>query len=84
MQQQFLEIQTVFHCRTSYKNTEGKHPIILRLSFQGHRKDIFTGVYCSKAAWDKGAQRVKNAVKGAPQANQRLERWLFECDKLNL
>lgn len=53
MQQQFLEIQAAFICRTTFKNKDGRHPIILRLRFQGDRKDIFTGVYCGKTAWDK-------------------------------
>lgn len=81
MQQQFLEIQAAFICRTTFKNKDGRHPIILRLRFQGDRKDIFIGVYCGKTAWDKVGQRVKSGVKEAPQANQRLERWLFDCNE---
>lgn len=81
MQQQFLEIQAAFLCRTTFKNKDGKHPVILRLRFQADRKDIFTGVYCTKTAWDKTAQRIKPGAKDAPQANQRLERWLIECNE---
>ncbi len=79
--QQFLEIECVFHCRTSYQNKEGKHPIILRISLRENRKDLFTGVYSKKSSWDKNAQRIKSNAEGAAALNQKLERLLFECNE---
>ncbi len=81
MQQQFLEMECVFHCRTSYKNKEGKNPIILRITLRDNRKDLFTGIYCKKSSWDNAVQRIKNNFEDAAALNQKLERLLFECNE---
>ena len=66
-----LDVRFSFLCRATYQNDEGKNPIILRIIFHGNRRDIFTGLYCSKLNWDSKQNKVLG--KDAKGLNQNLD-----------
>jgi site-specific recombinase XerD len=71
--QQLLDFRLSFICRTGHLNAKGKNPIILRVTYNGDRRDIFTGLYCFKKNWNGGEGRVLNTEKDAASINQNLE-----------
>src|ERR1700730_7346003 len=71
--QQMLDFRLSFICRSSHQNQKGKNPIILRVTFNGDRRDIFTGLYCFKKDWGFGESRVLKSEKDASAINQNLE-----------
>lgn len=72
--QQPLDIRISFLLRSTYENEDGKFPIVLRISYRGQRKDIFTGLYCVKSQWIKTDSRMAGLGKEAQTINQHLER----------
>jgi len=70
---ELLDVRFSFFCRTSHKDKEGRHPIILRITFRGGRRDIFTGLYCSKEDWDSDTSRVLKTDKEAVTKNRNLD-----------
>ena len=68
-----LDIRFSFLCRTSHTNENGKHPIVLRIIFRKSRKDIFTGLFCSKESWSSQNGRLHNIGKDAALINKNLE-----------
>ena len=70
---ELLDIRFSFFCRTTHKNKEGKNSIILRISFRQGRRDLFTGLYCSKIDWDSNTTRVLKTDKVAISKNKNLE-----------
>ena len=68
-----LDIRFSFLCRSSHSDEKGKHPIILRVSFRGERRDVFTGVYCFKADWDKRTGKILPSAHKASSANRNLD-----------
>ncbi|MFI5188021.1 MAG: Arm DNA-binding domain-containing protein, partial [Chitinophagales bacterium] len=70
---ELLDIRFSFFCRTTHSNTDGKHPIILRISFRQGRRDLFTGLYCSKVDWDSNTTSVLKTDKEAVSKNRNLE-----------
>ena len=70
---ELLNISFTFSCRTSHTNQEGKSPIVLRTTFRGERRDIFTGLYCFKDNWDKKKKRVTIHDKTAKILNKNLD-----------
>lgn len=70
---ELLNISFTFSCRTSHDNKEGKSPIVLRITFRGERRDIFTGLYCFKQHWDASSKRISRLEKQANTINKNLE-----------
>jgi len=70
---ELLDVRFSFFCRTSHKNKEGRHPIILRITFRGGHRDIFTGLYCSKEDWDSDTSRVLKTDKEGISKNRNLD-----------
>ncbi len=70
---ELLNIRFTFSLRTSHQNQDGKSPIILRVSFRGERRDIFTGLYCFQNDWDRNRVKVAKSDKQANTLNQNLE-----------
>jgi site-specific recombinase XerD len=60
-----LDIRFSFLCRTSYKNKEGKHAIVFRVIYRDERRDIFTGLFCTREQWSSRDQRLQPAKKYA-------------------
>jgi hypothetical protein len=70
---ELLNIRFHFLCRSTYANSDGHSPIVLRVIFRGQRKDIFTGLYCDVQDWDPTSQQVFNAEKNSTTINKNLE-----------
>ena len=70
---ELLNIRFSFSLRTSHLNIDGKSAIVLRVSFRGERRDIFTGLYCSKKDWKPESGQVARSCKNAITLNQNLE-----------
>ncbi|HMG67951.1 MAG TPA: Arm DNA-binding domain-containing protein [Chitinophagaceae bacterium] len=68
-----LDIRLSFLCRTSYKNEDGSHLIVLRISFRNSRRDVFTGLFCSKESWNNKKGKMYDLGKGAISINNNLE-----------
>ena len=68
-----LDIRFSFLCRATHTNEDGKHPIVLRINFRKNRKDKFTGLSCSKEAWNSQNGRLHNIGKDAITINKNLE-----------
>jgi site-specific recombinase XerD len=70
---EFLDIRFNFLCRTTYKNKDGKNPIILRVVFRGQRRDVFTGIYCNGKEWDALNGCILKSKNDALVINPNLE-----------
>lgn len=70
---ELINVRFTFSLRTSHQNADGKSAIVLRISFPGERRDIFTGLYCFDKDWDRIAGKVSRAVKQGGTINQNLE-----------
>lgn len=68
-----LNIHFTFSCRTSHKDKEGRSPMILRLTFRGERREMFTGLYCFSANWNAREQRIEKKENGFNLLNQNLD-----------
>lgn len=68
-----MDIHLSFLCRASFINKEGKNPIVLRISYRGQRKDIFTGLYCLKQDWVNTIGKVASSDKRAAIINRNLD-----------
>lgn len=71
---QSLDIRISFLLRTTYQNEKGSYPIVLRISYRGQRRDIFTGLYCERSVWNNTENRIIGISKEAQHINQHLER----------
>lgn len=69
---ELLNVRFVFSLRTSHQNPDGKSAIVLRVSFQGERSDIFTGLYCFEKDWDRSAGKVTKSDERARALNENL------------
>lgn len=70
---ELLNIRFSFLCRTTYKNGDGKSPIILRINFGYERRDIFTGLYCNNDDWDSNTGRVYATDKRSATINKNID-----------
>jgi hypothetical protein len=68
-----LDIRFSFLCRTTYKKDDGNHPIVFRISFRNSRRDIFTGLFCSKQSWNNKKGKMHDLGKDAISINNNLE-----------
>src|SRR2546421_1068391 len=70
---QLLNIRFSFLCRSTHSNDQGKQPIILRVSFRGERRDLFTGLYCGIDDWDNQSGTVLKTDKAFKSINENLK-----------
>jgi len=70
---ELLNVSFTYSCRTSFSNKEGKSRIILRITFRGERREIFTGLYCFQKDWDASSKKVFRSDKSASSLNKNLE-----------
>jgi site-specific recombinase XerD len=71
--QKLLDIRFSFLCRTTHSDKSGQHPILLRISFRGERRDVFTGLYCFKGDWDKNTGKLLLPARKASLVNKNLD-----------
>lgn len=76
---ELLNIRFSFLCRTTHVNAEGKHPIVFRILYRSERKDIFTGIHCSKKDWDSKSGRMKKGDKLASSITQNLDHIILKA-----
>jgi site-specific recombinase XerD len=77
---ELLNVGFTFSCRTSHVNKEGMSPIVLRISFRGERKDVFTGLYCFEKDWDASSKKASRTCKNSGTFNKNLE-MIFQSAK---
>ena len=70
---QLLNIRFGFICRTTHTNETGQNPIILRVIFRKERRDLFTGIYCTKEDWDSSNGIVLKTNKAYKAINDNLK-----------
>src|SRR5258705_12724495 len=68
-----LNIHFTFSCSTSHKNKDGRSPMIIRLTFRGERREMFTGLYCFSVNWNAREQRIEKKEKDFNLLNQNLD-----------
>ena len=61
-----------FILRTSYRLKNDEHPIVLKLTYMGDRKEINTGLSCPAAEWLAGKGMVNSKRKEAATINKEL------------
>src|SRR5215211_1873382 len=76
---ELLNIRFSFLCRTTHANAAGKHPIVLRILYRAERKDIFTGIHCSKEDWDSHSGRLRKDNKLSNSINQNLDHIILKA-----
>lgn len=69
----FMDIRFGFMMRNTSPNKKGQFPIILRITFRNERRDLFTGLYCSKKDWNVSAGKFDRKSKMAVEGNRNLE-----------
>jgi site-specific recombinase XerD len=70
---ELLNINIRFLLRTTHQNEDGQNPIVLRITFRGERREIFTGLYCFRKNWEKESCKVGKNEDKAAALNQNLE-----------
>lgn len=76
------EISVSFILRTSYKNTNGECPIVVRLKYRGDKADVNTGLGVAKNFWISGNGVVSTKCKAGATINQELDRIRFKILQL--
>ncbi len=79
---ELLDIRFSFILRGTRVNAEGKSPIIFRIIYRRERRDIFTGLYCTKKQWSSTRTSVLKSNIDYVAINQNLNlinRKAFEC-----
>ncbi|MEJ7913051.1 MAG: site-specific integrase [Chitinophagaceae bacterium] len=70
---ELLDVRFNYLCRTTFKNVEGLHPIVLRIIYRSQRRDLFTGLYCTKNQWDPKTLRLFANDKKTLEGNKNLD-----------
>ena len=70
---ELMNIGFSYLCRATRQNEEGQPPIVLRVSFRGERRDIFTGLYCNSSNWQAEYNRVSKREAKATAINSNLD-----------
>jgi hypothetical protein len=60
-----MKIVINFLLRKSRKADDGKTSVCVRITYQGNRIELATGIYSSTNHWDASRQRIKDKVIGA-------------------
>ncbi len=71
--EQFTDIHISFFCRSTHENEKCQNPIVLRVSYRGERRDIFTGLYCYKSDWAPKMGKVGRTEPLAVTINRNLD-----------
>ena len=69
----FLDIHFNFLLRTTFKNLDAQYPIILRVIYRSQRRDIFTGLYCTKEDWNSKESKIFVNDKKSVEINKNLD-----------
>lgn len=77
---ELLNIRFSFLCRTTYQDSNGHHPIVLRIVFRNERRDFFTGIYCEKNNWDSSAGRLFMTGRKSKTINQNIDHILRKAN----
>lgn len=65
-------IKILFWLFKSKPNKQGELPLMLRISYQGERKQIYTGFYLAAKKWDNNKGVVKGKDENANQLNNYI------------
>ncbi|MBW4359372.1 site-specific integrase [Flavobacterium taihuense] len=66
-------ITVLFYLRKSKVNAQGQMPIYQRITIDGQRFDISTGLYIEEVKWSSEASKMKGNTEEARLTNGRLE-----------
>ena len=67
-----LDIQISFFCRSTHTYGNGVNPIVMRVTYRGERRDIFTGLKCPPEYWMPDMYLVSPKFKSGPTINRNL------------
>src|SRR5260221_14629238 len=79
--QQSLDLRISFLLRRTYLNENGKHPIVLRISYRGENRDTFTGFFIDDKYWLPSVGRVKANEPTASVLNSKLQKITQEASE---
>jgi site-specific recombinase XerD len=68
-----LDLHLNFLIRSGRTNVTGETPIVLRIVYRNQRRDIYTGLYCQPADWDKHHGGLRPGNKLAATINENLD-----------
>jgi site-specific recombinase XerD len=66
------EFSIFFHLRRTFTYENGEHPIILRVNYFKHRRDIFTGLSCRSEDWNPDHNQLHPHFDEAIAINEEL------------
>ena len=69
---QLLDIHLHLFCRASQTYKDGLNPIVLRITYRGQRREILTGLTCSKKDWQPSLTQVNDSSRGSTKTNKDL------------
>jgi len=72
-----FELNISYILRTSYRFANGEHPIVLRIKYQGAKRDINIGMSILAEHWMSGSGCVLPKAKKAEVINQQLQEISF-------
>jgi len=72
-----FELNISYILRTSYRFANGEHPIVLRIKYQGAKRDINIGMSILAEHWMSGSGCVVPKAKKAEVINQQLQEISF-------
>src|SRR5450631_4488201 len=72
LKNQLLDINLHLFCRAGHTYKNGFNPIVLRITYRIQRRDILTGLSCSKDSWNADLQQVGSDQKSWSAINKEL------------
>jgi len=70
---ELLNIRFSFFLRSDRKNELAEHTVVFRITYRNTRRDLFTGLYCSPASWDRNNGLMTGLSKSAIAFNKNLD-----------
>jgi site-specific recombinase XerD len=70
---ELLDIRFSFICRSTHLNADQKSPVVLRITFRGERRDVFTGLYCSRKYWNPKTNKLDLETREGLSFNKNLD-----------
>jgi site-specific recombinase XerD len=70
---ELLNVRFSFLCRATRTNSDGNSALVLRITLNRERRDIFTGLYCDKTQWNSKAGRLHRLNKQSNIINDNLD-----------
>jgi site-specific recombinase XerD len=77
--QQSLDLRISFMLRRTYTDKDGKHPIILRISYRAEQRDTFTGFFIEDKYWLPRVGRVTAEEPNSSILNKKLQKLTQEA-----